>query len=167
MVPRVIWSTLIFAACGGGGPLLPELGANLTLFGGCGDVVFYAVDEHDRVVVTFQAQGLVEEARTSEEDEVEVVLDLSTTAATAQVEQGERVSSTVCNDIIVPPGPRVDRAWTATGGSATLRIRPVSGSERAFADLVLESVVFSSDGAEDITLEEVTWTNVFVGWYPG
>lgn len=159
--------SLILAACGGGGPLLPELGTDLTRFGGCGDVIMYAVDEQDRAMVTFQAQGLVEEARASEEDEVEVVLDLSTTAGTAQIEYGARVSSTVCNDVIVPPGPRVDRVWTATAGSATLRIRPVSGSEGAFADLVLESVVFSSDGAEDITLEEVTWTDVFVGWYPG
>lgn len=158
---------LLLAACGGGGPLLPELGADLTHFGGCGDVIMYAVDEQDRAMVTFQAQGLVEEARASEEDEVEVVLDLSTAVATAEIEQGEGVSSTVCNDVIVPPGPRVDRVWTATAGSATLHIRPVSGSEGAFADLVLEGVVFSSDGAEDILVEEVVWTDVFVGWYPG
>lgn len=167
MVPRVIWGTLFVAACGGGNLLLPDLGADLTRFGGCGDVIMYAVDEPDRVLVTFQAQGFVEGARASQENEVEVVLDLSTAAATAQLEYGERVSSTVCNDVIVPPGPRVERAWTATSGTATLQIRPVSGSEGAFVDLALESVVFSSDGAEDITLEEVTWADVFVGWYPG
>lgn len=159
--------TLILAACGGGNLLLPELGADLTRFGGCGDVIMYAVDDHDRVLVTFQTQGLVEEARASGEEEAEFVLDLSTASATARLDYGERVSSTVCDDAIVPPGPSVDRVWIATEGSATLRIRPVSDSEGAFADLVLGNVVFSSDGAEDITLEEVTWTNVFVGWYPG
>ncbi len=158
---------LILAACGGGNLLLPELGADLTRFGGCGDVFMYAADEHDRVMVTFQAQGLIEEARASGEDEVDVVLDLSTSAATVRLDHGERVSSNACNDVLVSPGPRVDLVWTATAGSATLQIRPVSGSEAAFADLVLEGVVLSSDDADDITLEEVTWTDVFVGWYPG
>lgn len=166
-LPGFAAGTLILAACGGGNLLLPELGADLTRFGGCGDVVLYATDEHDRVMVTFQAQGVVESARNAQEPETEVVLDLSTAAADVRIEHGERVGSTVCNDVIMPPGPRVDRVWTATAGSATLRLRPVSGSGGAFADLVLEGVVFSSDGAEDITLEELTWANVFVGWYPG
>lgn len=62
---------------------------------------------------------------------------------------------------------RGEPGWTATAGSATLHVRPVSGLPGAFADLVLESVVLLSDGAEDITLEEVRWADVFVGWYPG
>lgn len=157
---------LTLAGCGGGNLLLPELGADLTQFGGCGDVFFYAVDQHDRVMVTFQTSGLVEAARASEE-QTEFVLDLSTSAAEVRIEYGERVSATACNDAIVPPGPRIDRSWTASSGTATLRIRPESGSEGAFADLVLEGVVFSSDGADDITLEAVEWTDVFVGWYPG
>jgi hypothetical protein len=166
-LPTFAAGILTLAACGGGKMLLPELGADLTRFGGCGDVILYAVDAYDRVLVTFQAQGFVEEARASEKDEVEVVLDLSATAASARIDYGTRVSSTVCNDVIVPPGPSVDRVWTATAGTATLRVRPASSSVGAFADLRLESVVFSSDGAEDITLEELTWADVFVGWYPG
>jgi hypothetical protein len=43
----------------------------------------------------------------------------------------------------------------------------VEASNGGRGDLLLENVVFSTGGGDDLTLERLEWVDVSVGWYPG
>lgn len=158
---------LLAASACGSDPLGPEFAQSLTHLGGCADVIFFAVDEDDEVMVTFRAAGLVAAAReagietstfvTFPSDDVELI-----------VEQGSRISDATCDDVIENFGPRVEHAWTAVSGTATVRIRAEEDEwAGARGDLVLDDVVFTSNDADDVALERLEWVDVGVGWYPG
>ena len=146
--------------------LEPDLEQGLNHFGGCGDVIFFAVDPDDEVMVTFRTEGLVAEARAAG-TEISTVVAFPSDEVELIVEQGSRISDATCDDVILNSGPRVQRSWTAASGTATVRIRPVEGSSGARGDLVLENVVFTSGGADAVALERLEWTDVSVGWFPG
>lgn len=156
---------LLTFACGPD-PLGPHLGERLTHFGGCADVIFFAVDSDDEVMVTFSSEGLVAAAREAG-TETSTVFELPSEGAELMVEQGTRISDAMCDDVIENFGPRVQRSWTAVSGTATVRIRPLEEWSGGHGDLVLENVVFTSGDAADITLERLEWLDVSVGWYPG
>ena len=153
------------SACGTG-PLGPGFTNDLTRFGGCGDVVFYAVDAADEVMVTFRAEGLVAAAREADE-ETTTVIDLPSERVELVIEQGSRVSDATCDDVIENRGPDVHRTWVATSGTATVRIRPLDEFTGGRGDLLLENVVFTSSGGDEILVEELEWVDASVGWYPG
>lgn len=156
---------LVTSGCGTD-PLGPHFGQRLTRFGGCGDVIFYAVDADDEVMVTFGAQGLVAAAREAGA-ETTTVVELPSDDVELMVEQGSRISDATCDDVIENSGPHVERTWTAVSGTATVRIRPMESASGARGDLVLEDVVFTSGGADQVALERLEWLDVSVGWYPG
>lgn len=156
---------LVTAGCGSH-PLGPRFDQRLTHFGGCGDVVFFVVDSEDEVMVTFTATGLVAAAREAEA-ETSTVVELPSDDVALRVEQGSRISDATCDDVIENSGPRVQRSWTAMSGTATVRIRPLEDEGGARGDLVLEDVVFTSGGADEVSLERLEWSNVSVGWFPG
>lgn len=166
---RLLIVLATFGALGCGLDLLgPEFEQRLTHFGGCGDVRFFAVDAEDELMVSFGAQGLVAAARQAGGPETTALFDFPTNAATLVIEQGSRVSDAMCDDVIVGPGPRVRRTWTATSGSATVRIRPIEDAlDGARGDLVLEDVVFTSDDGDEVVLDRLEWVDVSVGWLPG
>jgi hypothetical protein len=83
------------------------------------------------------------------------------------VEQGSRISDATCDDVVENSGPRVQRSWTAVSGTATVRIRPQEQSIGGRGDLVLQDIVFTSGGADQVSLERLEWLDVSVGWYPG
>lgn len=117
---------LVTAGCGSH-PLGPRFDQRFTHFGGCGDVVFFAVDSEDEVMVTFTATGLVAAAREAEA-EASTVVELPSDDVALRVEQGSRISDATCDD---------------------------------------EDVVFTSGGADEVSLERLEWSNVSVGWFPG
>lgn len=156
---------LVTSACGTD-LLGPHFGQRLTHFGGCADVIFYAVDADDEVMVTFSAQGLVAAAREAG-TETTTVIELPSDDVQLMVEQGSRISDATCDDVIENSGPRVERTWTAVSGTATVRIRPTEYASGARGDLVLEDVVFTSGRADEVALERLEWLDVSVGWYPG
>lgn len=155
---------LVTSACG---PDLlgPHFVQRLTHFGGCGDVIFFAVDSDDEVMVTFRAEGLVAAARETG-TETSSVVEFPSDDVALMIEQGSRISDATCDDVIENLGPRVQRTWTAVSGTATVRIRP-EGASGARGDLVLEDIVFTAGGADEISLERLDWLAVSVGWYPG
>lgn len=164
---RPILLLVFLAIFGCGSDLLgPNFTRDLTHFGGCGDVIFFAVDSDDEIMVRFRAEGLVAEAR-EVGSETSTVVELPSDDVELIVEQGSRISDATCDDVIVHPGPRVERRWTATSGTATVRIRPLPDSGGDRGDLVLDHVVFASDGQAPITIERLEWRDVWVGWYPG
>lgn len=152
--------------CGRSDPLGPSFVAELTIRGGCADVVFYAVDDDDELMLSFRAEGLVSEARSAGEGEAVTIFEFPA-AAQLTLEQGTRVSDAMCDDVIENGGPKVSRTWTAVSGTATARVRPQGGEDAASADLLLEEVVFEGDEGESVTVGRLEWTDVRVGWYPG
>lgn len=159
---------ILVVALGCGLDLLgPRFEQRLTHFSGCGDVIFFAVDADDEVMVTFSAQGLVAAARETG-SETTTVVDLPSNDVELVIEQGARLSDATCDDVVVGAGPRIRRSWTATSGTATVRIRPLVGSsEGGRGDLVLEDVVFTSEDGDRVALERLEWLDISVGWLPG
>lgn len=158
--------TGLLAACGSD-PLGPDFEQRLTRQGGCADVIFFAVDADDEVMLSFRANGLVEEARDGGE-QVVTNFDLSTSgAASLIVERGSRISDAMCDDVIENDGPRVDRTWEAVAGRAIVTIRPGLTDFSARGDLMLEDVVVEDEDGDRVVIERMEWADVSVGWFPG
>lgn len=164
---RALLSLALLVTSGCGSDLLgPDFAEELVHFSGCGDVIYYAVDSDDEVMVIFRAEGLVAEARAAG-SEISTVVELPMDDVELTVEQGSQISDATCDDVIEGPGPRVRRTWTAISGTATVRIRPLLDSSGTRGDLVLEDVGFASGDEQPIKLERLEWQNVVVGWFPG
>jgi len=156
----------ILANCSGTGPLTPNLEGNLTRMGGCADVLFFAVDQNDELMLSFRTEGAVSEAQTASEEMV-TVFELPSPASELMLERGTRVSDATCDDAIEGDGPQVHRTWSAVSGTATVHIRPGTSPEDARADLFVEDVVLETDDGDEVVLERLEWTDIHVGWYPG
>lgn len=156
---------LSLVGCRGIGPVGPEFEERLSTFGGCGDVFFYAVDDDDRLMLSFRADGVVQQARDAGE-EVVAVFELPTAATDLVLEQGTAISDAMCDDVIENGGPQVGRRWEATAGTATVTVRPEPNGPGVRADLVLEDVVLESR-RQQITMERLEWTDILVGWFAG
>jgi hypothetical protein len=158
--------------CDGDGLVGPNFERQLVFKGGCGDIVFYAVDDDDELMLTFVVQtGLVEQARDAGQ-EVQVTLQVRNSFGmghgNVRLEQGTRVSDVTCDDVAEQGGPQIRRSWTATAGSATVTVRPLADQDGAMADLLLENVTLQPDGdGRQLLLDRMEWTDVFVGWYAG
>jgi hypothetical protein len=164
---RTILGVVLLATFGcGTDPLGPGFVSQLTRFGGCVDVVFFAVDDADKVMVRFEAEGLVAAAYGAG-TETSSVIDLPSAGVELTIRQGTQVSDATCDDVIENQGPVIDRTWVAQSGTATVTIRPLGNAEYARGDLRLQDVVFTSSGGGEVVLTELGWTDVFVGWLPG
>jgi len=164
---RALLALVVLTAFGCGSDLLgPTFEQGLTHLGGCADVVFFAVDDADETMVTFETAGLVAEAQAAGR-ETETVIALPAAGVRLIVGQGSRISDATCDDVIENGGPRVERIWMATSGTATVRIRPSGLGSGGRGDLILEDIVFSSDGEEPVTMDRLEWLDVSVGWFPG
>ncbi len=160
--------TLALATLLSCGPSLlgPDFEDDFDHLSACGDVVFYAVDGADEVMLTFESPGPVASAQASG-DTTTTVFTLPDSTVTLIVEQGSRVSDATCDDVLTHPGPRVDRTWRATAGTATVTIRPGEQAAYARGDLILDDVVFTDRDGNGISLERLRWLDVSVGWLPG
>lgn len=162
LLPVVLLAT---SACGPD-PLGPELAQRLTHLSGCGDVIFFAVDADDEVMMTFRADGLVAAAREAG-TEITTVVELPSDDVELIVQQGSAISDATCDDVIINGGPRVERTWTAASGTATVRIRPSEDGFGGRGDLELADVVFTGGTPDELDLERLEWLDVSVGWFPG
>jgi hypothetical protein len=162
--PILIMALSVLGACTD--LLGPDFEQALTRRGGCADVVFYAVDAADEVMLSFQADGLVAAARAAGEQVVST-FDMSQGPATLVVEQGKRISDAMCDDVIENGGPQVSRTWTAVEGRATVSVRPGMDEFSARSDLRLEDIVLEDRRGERRVVEEMEWVDVSVGWFPG
>lgn len=159
-------SLLVLIGCGDDGPLIPNVVEGFTRLDGCADVIFYAVDAQDRLMLRFRADGLVSEARSAEEETV-TTLQLPSAGVELTLEQGTDISDATCDDAIEGDGPQVSRSWTGTAGTATVHVRPEVDGGGARADLLLEGVLLESATGEAVPLSRLEWSDIHVGWYPG
>lgn len=164
--PLLVATVAVVAACSSSDPLAPDFEQQLTHRGGCADVIFYAVDADDEVMLSFRTEGLVAEAEAAGE-QVVTNFDLSTTAATLVAERGRRISDAMCDDVIENGGPQVERTWSAVGGRAIVTVRPGPNEFAARADLELEDVVLDDGDGGRVVVEAMEWVDVSVGWLPG
>jgi hypothetical protein len=142
----------------------------LTNIGGCADILFYAVDEADEVMLSFSVGGLLQAANEAGEEQT-TGFELPSDGLTLIVEVGEKVSDATCDDVIENGGPQVVRTYKAISGTAQITARPGEDEDYSHAsgDLLLENVEFESTegGAENITLDDLEILDASVGWYAG
>ena len=139
---------------------------SLTRTGGCGDMVLFAVDEDDEVMLRLDIEGLLTAVNMEPSDTEHVLPEVGLALV---VEVGEQISDATCDDAIENGGPQVDRVYIATAGTAWISTRPTdSGSPEASADLLLEDVIFEDEATGEIlNLESFEITDAFVGWVAG
>ncbi len=171
--PTVHSIALVFLAAAtiGGcvAPLEDGFETSLEEQGGCGDVVFYAVDSADEVMLTLVVDDLLREAHLAGE-EATTQFDLPADEVTLIVEQGTKISDATCDDVIENGGPTVERAYTAVSGTVEITARPGDENDytSASGDMKLKDVVFESEsGNKTITLETLSILNAEVGWFAG
>lgn len=151
------------AACAA--PLPEDLATTLDDRGGCADVVFYAVDVDDSVMLTVRGSGLIAAAQAGAEQPF--VFDLPSEDLTVTLEQGDRVSDAMCDDVIENGGPTVVRTWTPSSGTATITVRvDATADAEPEADLRLDDVILESNG-DTATVDEMEILGVTVGWFAG
>lgn len=149
----------------GCGPALPDdLAASLTEVGGCGDIVFYAHDVDDTVLLRVAGEGLVD-AATAAGEPTTTTFTLPDAALEVEIDVGSAISDAICDDVIVNGGPRVRDTWIAVSGTAEITVRPGAETFDARSDLHLEGVSF--DDPEDTELDTFDITDISVGWFAG
>ena len=157
---------MVLSGCGPQG-LAPDFESSLTHRSGCGDVVFFAVDDADEVMLTLEASGLVEQAQLTGEVTV-VEFQLPDPSLVLKVQVGEKVSDATCDDVIENGGPVIAQTYLAASGVASIKVSP-EGQDGggATASVTLEDVVFEAEGEESVTLESFGIEDISVGWLPG
>lgn len=82
---------------------------------------------------------------------------------------GTMVSFPVCNDVATDETV-IEQEWLATAGSVDITIEPIADAPKfgtqGTATLELSGVEVTFDGVTE-TLEDITFTDVSVGWLPG
>jgi hypothetical protein len=161
---------LALATIGCAEPLDPAFTDTLTVTGGCGDVVLFARNEADTVLLrATRARGLVEDVLADRQPH-DAYVGFPSTDIAVTVQLGEHLSDATCDDVIEDGGPQVDATWVPTDGHATIRVRPPVREEALpRADLVLSNLVLAPErGRGDaITIEDFQILDVLVGWYAG
>lgn len=166
MRPFIVLALLLSCSCASHDPLGPDFHEELIRLGGCADVLFYAVDADDELMLSFRTDGLVEEARSAGEPRV-TTFALPDATVELVLERGRRVSDVTCDDVVEQGGPRIDRTWSAISGTASVAVRPGAEVHDARADLVLEDVVLEGEGGARVEVPRMEWTDTPVGWFPG
>lgn len=147
--------------------LTDGFGATLTDHGGCSDLVVYASNPEDTVLLRFDRDGAVAEALAAGE-EVTTTIPLPDPDTSLVVQVGEKIADAMCTDVIVNGGPVVREEWAAVSGEATLTVR-AGGTDGwdSRADLTLTGVTFQSEAGWEADLGDFVFTDVSVGWLPG
>ena len=83
------------------------------------------------------------------------------------VERGRKISDAICDDVIENGGPDVTTTWSATGGAATITIRPGDTLDAGRADLSLDGVMLEDEGGHAITVDTLERVDISVGWLAG
>lgn len=157
---------------GGTGPLEPGFESSFEYSGGCGDMLLYASNVEDTILMTFIIDGLSEQAHT-QGGQVSETASLPDSRIQLEVRVGEKLSDTVCDDV-AEGGTHVDATYEAVTGSADILVVP-EGSPTDYGGYPAKATVILSDielqNLEDVTdiveLPSYSWSNVFIGWLPG
>jgi hypothetical protein len=146
----------------------PDLGA-LVNAGGCSDLAMTLGSDDKDLVLIFTTSDVTTAAYDAKAGTATVTLDLATDGS-LELWQGIDVTNIPCNDALYGTEVVVT-TWTVVSGTAEVSV--VSSGEHEPWDeypgdgtLSLTDVVLSADGAEDVTIDSLSWT-AWVGWLPG
>lgn len=136
--------------------------------GGCGDVYFTLGSADRSLVLVFSLdRALTLEAYETGTAEATVSL---ATAGELMLHQGTDATDFFCNDVMTQEMV-IDRSWVASSGEVTVTV--VSDGDKqpgpqhtGLGGIIIRDAVLSLEGAEDFTIEGVTW-EARVGWLPG
>lgn len=157
--PLLVVTAVVLSACVE--PLPDDLAARLTRTGGCGDVVFFATDEDDTLMLIAEAPELVTEAVASGSTKTTDYI-IPDESFSLQVHRGTRVSDTTCDDVAEQGGPDIRDTWAAEAGTATITIVPGATAEQSTGSLLIEDVI-----VDDALISTFEIADVSVGWFAG
>ena len=147
-------------------PPAGEIGPSLSIKGGCADLVLYARAEDDKAVLLVRLHGIVARAHEAGAAQEEL-FDVPGGGLEIELQLGEAVGDPVCNDVLGPDW-RLDHTIGATAGRLHIVVTPDPNGEFARATAELQAVEFIHPETEErLTVEEIRWSEVFVGWLPG
>ena len=159
MSRALIVSLAALVACG---PTVPEdLAAALTERGGCGDLIVYAYDTDDSLLLTVVVDGLVDAAQIAGEEQT-TTHEIGDPGVQVGLDVGSRITDAICDDVIENGGPVVRRTLDATAGTIEVTVRPGDDAWGARADVDITGVVL-----EDAAPLDLSWTDIAVGWLAG
>lgn len=151
----------------GGSTLEEGWEATLTRVGGCSDLLVYAVNESDTIMLTVQfARPLQGAGFVDMTDE----RDLPNPNAAVTVASGERVSDLTCDDVVEGAGSVLIGGWAGGEGHLSLVVDYDESDTSALplADVTITGVrLRPTDGSEAVEMDDFAWTDVTVGWEPG
>lgn len=155
----IVGTSLVLGGCVE--PLPDDLAARLTRTGGCGDVVFFATDADDTLMLIAEAPELVTEAFAAGQTRTTDYL-IPDESFSLQVHRGARVSDATCDDVVEQGGPDIRDTWTAEAGSATITIVPGPTAEQSTGTLLIQDVI-----VDDALIATFEIADVAVGWFAG
>ena len=130
---------------------------DLAIQGGCGDLVLFAVDDADTMLLTVTGEGFVAAAEATGEETTSLI-DLSQEGLVVRLQTGTEVSAATCTDDIEGNGPVFDTEYEAGSGTATLTVQPAVGGV-AEASVLLEGLEFPV-GSHALLLERLELADV-------
>lgn len=147
-----------------------DFGSELAFQGGCSDMVLFARNGADTIQLYARVNGVVSAANGAEDTQVHTY-HLPDSDITLNVNLGENLSDSTCDDVI-EGDVNVAMTYLATGGAATLVIEPgeedqEEWSQTAIATLTLTGVEFTDGNQCAIGLGDFSFEEVLVGWLPG
>lgn len=149
----------------GGEPVVGDIGPSLNIHGGCADMVLYAHSGDEKMAVLVRVHGIVGRAHEAA-DATEELFDVAGGGVEIELQLGEGLGGPLCNDVL-EPGWRIDHDIEAHAGRFHVVVRP-EGSEFGRATADLQGVEFEHPmTGEIITIGDLRWVDVFVGWLAG
>jgi len=139
--------------------------------GGCGDVTLYAMPTDGTMEVVLWIAGVCQEAHDAAAP-IERTYTLPDTAVRLDLNIGTNVSDATCDDVLEWENPMtVEHTIAASAGTLTMTVTPDGEAQPwsvpAIVTLTLSDVVFTDATGCTSTISSYTWSDVYVGWFPG
>lgn len=137
----------------------------------CSDLLIAASDPDDTALVYLAVEGgLAEQARIAVKP-IETTFQLPHPDVRLVAVWGAHLRDWYgCNDVIYQE-PVIDGEAIAMGGTVTITVETSKGASKfqpyAMADAVLTDVEFETEDGTTEVLDDVSWLDQFIGWYPG
>ena len=152
----------------GGEASLPEGFEETLSESGCGDMTLWGRNDDDTIALVLSINDDLVANASAAGTTYEGTHDVSE-FGTFSVLVGTMVGFPICNDVATDK-TIIDQEWLATAGSVNITIEPVEDAPKfgtlGFATLELSGVEVTFDGVTE-PLEDITFTDVGVGWLPG
>lgn len=162
---RLTLSVVTLGGCQLSAPLTQGFEDDLTETGGCADLIAYAVNSDDTVLLHVLLDGPLE---ASGGQAVTTEVELPDPFALVTVDIGKSVSDATCDDLIINGGPKVRETWTAIGGTVSVNVHPEeTPGEGPRADVHIDDVLLESPHGDQVTIDVFDWISLSVGWFPG